>query len=368
LRDLIAKGDIVTRLGGDEFAVLQRNLGAEDGPANLAAAIVEVLSEPFKFEGHTVSIGASVGISRAPEHGTDGDELLKKSDLALYCAKEESRGTYQFFEAGMDSRLSERRRLEDDLREAINAGQFEVHYQPLLDMTRNRIGTFEALVRWRHRTRGLILPGDFIATAEDSGFIISIGEWILRQACRDAATWPNDVKVAVNLSPAQFKRGDLIAMTMSALSAAGLPPQRLELEITESVLLHDEAWVHSVLGKLSALGVSIAMDDFGTGYSSLSYLRSFPFNKIKIDRSFVADLIGTPDALSIVQATIQLSKKLGMEITAEGVETGEQLEILAAEGCTQVQGYHISRPVPASEITLLLTKYSEDEIGNSVAA
>lgn len=202
-------------------------------------------------------------------------------------------------------------------------------------------------------------PAQFIATAEDSGLIIPIGEWVLRQACRDAAGWPVDVRVAVNLSPAQFKRGDLIAMTMNALAAAGLPPERLELEITETVLLHDEAWVHSVLQRLSELGVSIAMDDFGTGYSSLSYLRSFPFKKIKIDRSFIADMVGTSDALSIVQATIMLSRKLGMQITAEGVETAQQLDILAAEGCTQVQGFHISRPVQNGAVATLLIKYNQ---------
>ncbi|WP_159872542.1 EAL domain-containing protein [Novosphingobium sp. 9U] len=367
LQRLVGASDIVTRLGGDEFAILQHQVDAQVSPDTLATSIVGSLSEPFQFEGHTVSIGASVGICRAPEHGSEGDDIMKKSDLALYRAKEESRGTYRFFEPGMDSRLSERRQLEADLKEAISAGQFEVHYQPLLDTTRNTIGSFEALVRWRHPTRGLLAPGEFIATAEESGLIIPIGEWVMRQACQDAASWPNDIKVAVNLSPAQFKRGDLIAMAMSALTAAGLPPRRLELEITESVLLHDEAWVQSTLEKLSALGISIAMDDFGTGYSSLSYLRSFPFNKIKIDRSFVADLINTSDALSIVQATIQLSKKLGMQITAEGVENAEQLDLLVAEGCTQVQGYHISRPIPAQEIVSLLTRYGEN-MGDCVTA
>ncbi|RYE70163.1 MAG: EAL domain-containing protein [Rhizobiaceae bacterium] len=368
LQALMGSHDMVTRLGGDEFAVLQCDLFSDTASELLAATIVERLSEPFNFGGHTVSIGASVGICRAPEHGSDGDDLLMKSDLALYCAKEESRGTYRLFETGMDSRLCERRQLEVDLREAIGAGQFEVYYQPLVDMTKNKISSFEALVRWHHPTRGLILPTDFIATAEDSGLIIPIGEWVLRQACRDAAAWPDDIKVAVNLSPAQFKRGDLIAMTMSALSAAGLKPDRLELEITESVLLHDESWVHSVLNKLAALGVSIAMDDFGTGYSSLSYLRSFPFDKIKIDRTFVSDLVGATDSLSIVQATIQLSKKLGMQVTAEGVETAEQLHILAAEGCTQVQGYHISKPIPMTEISALLAKYADHRSGECSAA
>lgn len=359
IHDLLGEQDVLTRLGGDEFAIIQACVeGAE--AAELAGRIVERLSEPFQFEGHTIVIGASVGISQAPKDSSDADELLKMSDLALYRAKKESRGTYCFFESGMDSRLCALRQLEQDLRTAIREGQFEVHYQPLLDTNAGTIKSFEALVRWRHPTRGLVAPADFIATAEDSGLIIPIGEWVLRQACRDAAGWPDNVSVAVNVSPAQFKRGDLIAMTASALTTAGLEPSRLELEITEAVLLHDEAWVRSALDRLSALGVRIAMDDFGTGYSSLSYLRSFPFDKIKIDRSFVADLVGKSDALSIVQATIQLSQKLGMEITAEGVETAEQLEILAAEGCSQVQGYHISHAVPANEVARLLRLYTGD--------
>jgi diguanylate cyclase (GGDEF)-like protein len=358
LRKLAASDDLVTRLGGDEFAILQTNPDGPSSPSDLAARIIARLGEPFEFEGHTVTIGASVGISLAPKDGASGDELLKKSDLALYCAKDESRGTYRFFEPGMDSRLLERRQLEADLRTAIQGGQFEVYYQPLLDMRTGKISCFEALVRWHHPLRGLIQPSEFIATAEDSGLIIPIGEWVLRQACHDAAGWPSDVRVAVNLSSAQFKRGDIVAMVVSALASAGLDPKRLELEITESVLLHDEAWVQSMLKRLTALGVGIAMDDFGTGYSSLSYLRSFPFTKIKIDRSFISDLVGTTDAFAIVQATIHLSHKLGMQIVAEGVETAEQMQILAAEGCNQAQGYHVSQPVPLAEIANLLSFYN----------
>lgn len=358
LLELTGENDVVTRLGGDEFAVLQWDVDGLVTPAAFADRIVKRLAEPFEFKGHTVIIGASVGISLAPESGICSEELLMMSDLALYCAKDESRGTYRFFERGMDSRLCERRQLEEDLRVAITEGQFEVYYQPLLDVSKGTITSFEALVRWHHPTRGLVQPADFIATAEDTGLIIPIGEWVLRQACRDAINWPNDVGVAVNVSPAQFKRGDLIAMTMSALTAAGLAPERLELEITEAVLLHDEAWVQAALKRIAALGVRIAMDDFGTGYSSLSYLRAFPFNKIKIDRSFIADIVGKSDALSIVQATIQLSQKLGMEITAEGVETAEQMNVLVEEGCTTVQGYHISRPIPVSRVAELLRLYN----------
>ncbi|HEY1607326.1 MAG TPA: EAL domain-containing protein [Allosphingosinicella sp.] len=357
LNALVRGEDLVTRLGGDEFAILQSGIGDGADAAALAGRTIEALSAPFEFDGHTIAIGASIGISLAPADGLDADELLKMSDLALYRAKSDSRGTYRFFEEGMDRRLHERRKIENDLRTAIREGQFEVHYQPLLDVKRGRIGCFEALVRWNHPERGLVQPNDFISIAEESGLIIPIGEWVLRQACRDAATWPSDIGVAVNLSAAQFKRGDLVAMTTSALGAAGLAPTRLELEITESVLLHDESWVRSVLERLTALGIRIAMDDFGTGYSSLSYLRSFPFAKIKIDSSFVADLVGTTDSLAIVQATIQLSRKLGMKTTAEGVETEEQLRILTEEGCAEVQGYHVSRPVPARKVPGLLELY-----------
>ena len=360
LRALVDKSDVITRLGGDEFAVIQRGTGDADAAAALAAGIIATLDRPFQFDGHTVVIGASVGIALAPRDsgrdGTSGDELLKMSDLALYRAKEETRGSYRFFERGMDARMQERRDIEGDLRIAIQEGQFEVHYQPLLDLATGAITCFEALVRWRHPTRGMLQPADFIPIAEESNLIIPIGEWVLRQACRDASGWPDAMKVAVNLSPAQLKRGDLITVTVSALTMAGLAPERLELEITESVLLHDEAWVRTLLERLAALGVRIAMDDFGTGYSSLSYLRSFPFSKIKIDRSFVEGVVGHSDALAIVQATIQLSQKLGMETTAEGVETAEQLDLLIAEGCTHAQGFHVSRPVPAERIASLLVE------------
>ena len=357
LRDAIGEEHLVTRLGGDEFAVIQHGVTDAREAAEIAQRIIDTLDRPFQFDGHTVVIGASIGISLAPRDAASGEELLKLSDVALYRAKEECRGGYRFFEAGMDARMQERRSLEADLRVGIQEGQFEVHYQPLLDLTSGAISCFEALVRWHHPTRGLMLPAEFIPIAEESSLIIPIGEWVLRQACRDAATWPAGLKVAVNLSAAQFKRGDLIAVTLSALAAAGLDPERLELEITESVLLHDEAWVRSLLDRLTGLGVRIAMDDFGTGYSSLSYLRSFPFAKIKIDRSFVEQLVGETESLAIVQATIQLSRKLGMETTAEGVETIEQLDILAAEGCTHAQGFHISRPVPAGAIEALLEQH-----------
>lgn len=357
LRAAIGQEHVITRLGGDEFAVIQHGVAEADAAGELAQRIIDTLDQPFCFDGHTVVAGASIGISLAPRDATSGEELLKLSDVALYRAKAESRGGYRFFEPGMDARMHERRALEADLRVGIQEGQFEVYYQPLLDLTTGAISCCEALVRWRHPTRGMMLPAEFIPIAEESNLIIPIGEWVLRQACRDAATWPQGVKVAVNLSPAQFKRGDLIAVTISALTTAGLDPERLELEITESVLLHDEAWVRTLLEKLAGLGVCIAMDDFGTGYSSLSYLRSFPFSKIKIDRSFVEGVVGHRDSLAIVQATIQLSHKLGMETTAEGVETAEQLAVLSAEGCTQAQGFHVGHPVPAGAIAALLEEH-----------
>jgi diguanylate cyclase (GGDEF)-like protein len=367
LRAAVGEEHVITRLGGDEFAVLQHAAVDPQPAGELAQRIIDTLDRPFQFDGHTVVIGASIGISLAPRDGTSGEELLKLSDVALYRAKEESRGTFRFFEPGMDSRMQERRELEADLRIGIQEGQFEVHYQPLLDLASGAITCFEALVRWRHPTRGQLQPAEFIPIAEESNLIIPIGEWVLRQACRDAAAWPDGIKVAVNLSPAQFKRGDLIAVTISALSNAGLDPERLELEITESVLLHDEAWVRSLLERLAGLGVCIAMDDFGTGYSSLSYLRSFPFSKIKIDRSFVEGVVGHSDSLAIVQATIQLSHKLGMETTAEGVETAEQLDVLIAEGCTHAQGFHVSRPVPTDRIEALLADHAMVPVRQALA-
>lgn len=367
LRETVGNHELISRLAGDEFAILQPNLANREDAAALAKRMINALSEPFQFDDHTIAIGASIGIALAPQDSRLAGDLLKKSDLALYRAKADSRGNHFFFELGMDARLRERRELETDLRIAIQKGQFELHYQPLLNVAAHTITGFEALIRWRHPTRGLLPPVEFIAAAEETGLIIPIGEWVLRQACRDASKWPEPIRVAVNLSAAQFKRGDLHTMTATALAAAGLAPERLELEITESVLLHDETWVRTVLQQLRNLGVHIAMDDFGTGYSSLSYLRSFPFSKIKIDQSFVSDLSDTSDALAIVQATIQLSKKLGMCTTAEGVETIEQLDILAAEGCTEVQGFHISRAIPAFEIRAFLNGYRNDEARSAAA-
>ncbi len=347
-------GYSVNRLAGDEFTVIQLAIrsGAEAG--ELAAKIVEALSEPYQLDAHTLVMSASVGIAIAPDDSRVPVDLVKMSDLALYCAKSHGRGTYRFFESGMDAILSARRELEHDLRLAVERGEFKVHYQPVLDLDSVRISGFEALVRWSHPTRGVMYPDSFIDLAEDTGLIVPIGQWVLRQACLDAADWPQDVKIAVNLSPAQFKRGDLVSMVVSALSSAGLDPRRLELEITESVLLHDESWVRETLIELRRLGISIAMDDFGTGYSSLRYLRSFPFDRLKIDRSFTADIAVDAQALAIVRATITLAQSLGMKVTAEGVESAAQLEILVEERCSEAQGFYIGRPADSRSIPIRL--------------
>jgi predicted signal transduction protein with EAL and GGDEF domain len=301
-------------------------------------------------------VGASVGIALAPSDGIDADQLMKSADMALYRAKSDGRGVLRYFESEMDAKMQVRRGLELDLRKALVEQEFELFYQPIVDLEANQVSGFEALLRWNHPTGGLIGPGDFIPIAEDMGLIIPLGEWVLRQACLEAAGWPDDVKVAVNLSPAQFKSKTLALAVTSALAASGLSPSRLELEITESVLLQDNETVRGILHQLRELGVRISMDDFGTGYSSLSYLRSFPFDKIKIDQSFVRDMCLHDDSGAIVRAVAGLGKNLGMATTAEGVETNEQLGRLREEGCTEVQGYLFSRPLPASEVPRLLAQ------------
>jgi diguanylate cyclase (GGDEF)-like protein/PAS domain S-box-containing protein len=352
----IREGDTVARLGGDEFAVIQHRLDTTDAAGLLAERIVETLGQPFEVQGHQVVTGASVGIAISPADGTEPEELLKKADMALYRAKAEGRGAYHYFESGMDDRLQARRLLELDMRRALVDGEFELFYQPLLNLAENRITGCEALLRWRHPERGLVLPGEFIGLAEEIGLIGPLGEWVMRRACQEAAGWPSDMKVAVNLSPIQFRSKALVATVVSALANSGLPASRLELEITESVLLHDSDSNIKVLHELRALGVRIAMDDFGTGYSSLSYLRSFPFDKIKIDRSFVSDLTDHGDALAIVKAVASLGASLGIVTTAEGVETQDQFDRLRQEGCTEVQGFLVSRPCDAATLKALIAE------------
>jgi len=348
LIDCVREGDVVARVGGDEFVVIAGHLEHSEDAALLARRIVERISEPMEIEGRRVLIGASVGIAIAPLDGEDGYSLLKRADLAMYRAKSEGRGAYNFYQADLDAALQGRRNFETSLRNALLNDEFRLVFQPLLNLDSQRVCEFEALLRWRHPERGLLGPAAFIAAAEESGLIVPIGEWVLRHACRAAVEWPEHISLAVNLSPAHFKKGrNLVKHVKSALDAAGLAPTRLELEITESVLLADDDCAVRTLHELKQLGVRIALDDFGTGYSSLSYLRRFPFDKIKIDRSFVQGCEDSADGLAIVKAVIVLGRSLGMTTTAEGVETDAQLEIIRAEGCTEAQGFLFSKPLPA---------------------
>jgi diguanylate cyclase (GGDEF)-like protein len=351
--------DTVARLGGDEFAIVQVT-GAQPVAATiLAQHLIETMAEPFEVERHSVVIGTSIGIALAPNDGSDPDELLKNADMALYRAKAEGRGTYRFFEAKMDADMQARRLLEVDLRGALARNEFEVHYQALVDLNSAKLNGFEALLRWHHPQRGLVSPAQFIPLAEEIGIIAPIGAWVLRQACTDAAGWPGELTVAVNLSPVQFKSKTLSLDVVAALGASGLPARRLELEITEAVMLQDTETTLATLNELKALGARISMDDFGTGYSSLSYLRKFPFDKIKIDQSFIRDLASRPESLAIVRAVAGLGSTLGIATTAEGVETMEQLRAVRAEGCTQVQGFLLGRPKPASLIPAMLGAFAD---------
>ncbi len=364
LRQSLRQPDLVARLGGDEFAVLQTDLNAPAEAVTLAMRLIEAVSAPFNLEGHHAEVGVSIGIAMAPADADDPDQLLKNADLALYRAKADGRGVYRFFEPEMDARMQARRLLEVDLRKAIAGGEFELYYQPLVNLQTERIHGFEALIRWNHPERGLVPPLEFIPFAEETSLIMPIGEWVIAQACMEAAKWPDDVSVAVNFSPAQFKSANLPLVVVNALARSGLAPNRLQLEITESVLLSKSELAINILHQLRALGVRIAMDDFGTGYSSLSYLRSFPFDKIKIDQSFVHELASNADSMAIIRAITGLGSSLGMTTTGEGIETREELDYLKKEGCTEGQGYFFSRPAPAKEVPALLAK----QFGRSEAA
>ncbi len=347
--------DIVARLGGDEFAIVQagRDLQAS-AVSSLASRLVELVRAPYNIRGNEIVTGTSIGISVAPADGMDSDLLLKNAEIALYRAKEDGRGTWRFFETGMDTRAQARRLLELDLRAALLRSEFEVYYQPIYRIETGLIVCFEALARWSHPLRGTILPAEFIPIAEETGLIVPLGNWVLRRACQDAVGWSREVAVAVNLSPAQFKDRRLALSVFAALSDTGLAANRLELEITELIFLQDSAATIEILHRLRECGIRIAMDDFGTGYSSLSYLRSFPFDKIKIDASFVHELASRTDSMAIVRAVTGLAKSLGILTTAEGVETAQQLALLRAEGCDEVQGYHFSPPRPAAQVESML--------------
>ena len=359
LQNTVRHADKIARLGGDEFAVLQLAAELPSGAGVLAGRLIDAVKAPCVVDEHQILVGASIGIAVLRTDGIhfNPDDLLKSADLAMYRAKADGRGRFCFFEPEMDARAQARRSLELDLRRALAQRGFELHYQPLVNLQSDSVTAFEALLRWPHPEREWISPADFIPLAEETGLIVPLGDWVLRQACRDAATWSPDIKVAVNLSPIQFKAGDLVQSVADALTESGLAPQRLELEITESVLLDKTETSIAVLHRLRELGVAISLDDFGTGYSSLSYLRNFPFDKIKIDQSFVSHMAREHQSGAIVSAIAGLGDSFGIPTTAEGVETAEQLERLRAQGCTEVQGFLISRPIPAAGIADLLTSY-----------
>jgi diguanylate cyclase (GGDEF)-like protein len=350
LRECLRETDLVARLGGDEFAIIQTALVRYEDTTELVARIYEAIRAPYECGDHLLTTDASIGIALAPQDGTDLDQLLKNADLAMYGAKADGRRTYRFFEPGMDARVKALRALELDLRQAVSDGSFEIYYQPVIDIRDNKVSGCEALLRWRHPKLGMISPADFIPVAEETGLINQLGEWVLTTACAEAATWPDHIKVAVNVSPVQFRSQSLALKVAAALAASGLRATRLELEITEAVLIRDDEAALAMLHQIRKLGVRIALDDFGTGYSSLSYLQRFPFDKIKIDRSFIKAIAEPTGSASIVRAVVNIAESRRMTTTAEGVETEQQLEILRDLGCTEMQGYLYSPALPAAEL------------------
>lgn len=359
LRSCLREIDNVARLGGDEFAVLLTENPDTEEAAKVAIRIIRRIGLPYDIDGQQIVVGVSVGIAMAPLDGRDPDELMKCADMALYRAKREGRNSYWFFESEMDAQVQARRALELDLREAHETDAFELYYQPQVDIERHTIEGFEALLRWHHESRGFVSPADFIPIAEETGLIIPLGRWVLRQACQEAVAWPDNILVSVNISPVQFRAQTLLADVEEALSASGLPSSRLELEITEGILMQDTRATIDVLEALRQMGVHIAMDDFGTGYSSLSYIRKFNFDRIKIDQSFVRDVMVSDDSQAVVHAICRLCSGLGIESIAEGVETAQQLQFLEKEGCSQVQGFYFGKPMPASEaLTKVRNEYT----------
>jgi len=363
IRDLLPSTDRIARLGGDEFAILQMSSSQPTSSISLAEKIIDAAGHPHSIEGHEVMVGASVGIAIGRAGDVNTESLLKSADLAMYTAKSDGRATYRIFDPEMDAIVQSRRSLERDMRTSLVQGGFTLNYQPLVNLRSGKVTAFEALMRWNHPERGLVSPADFIPVAEEMGLIVPLGEWALRQACMEAVNWPDDIRVSVNLSPLQFAKGNLVATVVNALASSGLPATRLELEITESVLLEKSERNIAILNQLRELGIRISMDDFGTGYSSIGYLRSFPFDKIKIDQTFVRDLLVDEGSLAIVRAIASLGISFGMTTTAEGVETEEQMRRLNLEGCVEVQGYLYSKPVPAGDLKELLARLSDASQG-----
>jgi diguanylate cyclase (GGDEF)-like protein len=343
-------GDTIARLGGDEFAIIQRVENTLNDPVQLAQRVIASVSEPYMIDGNTIVIGASIGISVTPNDSLVADELIRGADMALYQSKAQGRGNYNFFRTSMDEQVRARRQMEDDLRAAIAGDQFRLHFQPVVCASERKVKSFEALLRWEHPVKGNIPPGDFISLAEEVGLIVPIGEWVIREACKEAAKWPREIKVAVNVSAVQFKSTGLIQAISGAIKASGIDSSRLIVEVTESVMIGDTSQAIALLHSIRDFNILIAMDDFGTGYSSLSYLHRFPFDKIKIDRSFVRELGERQDSVAIVRAITSLANALGMATVAEGVETEDQFACLETLGCDEIQGFLISRPMPSAEV------------------
>ena len=359
LRGMVREGTVLARLGGDEFALLLWSHTDPLAVDTLCRHILEMLSEPYQLEDVRVEVRASIGIALAPRDGSDPESLLKCADLALYAAKAGGRNTYRFFDSAMAENARARVRLQHELGVALANEQFAVHYQPQYHLGTRQVIGFEALVRWQHSERGLIGPGEFIPVAEETGQIVPLGTWVLRQACRDAVHWPGHLRVSVNLSAVQFRSSSVVDVVDMALADSGLPPERLELEVTESALIEDHEGAQATLMALRSRGIRVALDDFGTGYSSLAYLRRFPMDKLKIDGMFVRSLDSDQDAQAVVTAIIRLAKALRLDTTAEGVETQEQMVMLRALGCDDVQGYLVSRPIPAAQVAPYLARSAE---------
>jgi diguanylate cyclase (GGDEF)-like protein len=358
LRLALRATDMLARLGGDEFAIVVPSFARRAALEVLANGLLVAVAQPYEIDGYRIRSNVSIGIAIGPQDGATVDDILMAADLALYSVKAANRGTFKFYEKSMNRELNDRRQIETDLREAIERNELELHYQPIINLQRNVITGFEALARWRHPTKGMVPPALFIPVAEDSGLILPLGEWALREACRKAAQWPNDLHIAVNLSPMQFSAPNLFALIEGILSETGLAPSRLELEITERIFMENSEGTLSTLRRLKQLGVRISLDDFGTGYSSLSYLRSFPFDKIKVDRAFVSDLKDSSDHIVIVQAVVSIARALGMTTTAEGVETEDQQKFLSMLGCDEAQGYLFSAPVAIDAVPEIIAKWN----------